>query len=898
MGDSMSVRSGLRVLSLAGLLASFAFAPSGARSDDNKSTAAKGPKITFEDHIKPIFREKCAACHNTDKKTAGLDLTNYAGTMAGGGSGAVVNPGSSGDSYLYSLVTHQSQPYMPLKADKLPDEMIATIAKWIDGGALETSGSKALAPKKPKLDLALKGAPTGRPAGPPPMPEHLTLEPVVRTQRATASRTLAVNPWSPLAALAGQKQVLLYNTKTLELVGVLPFPEGVPQVLKFSQNGLLLLAGGGRGAASGRVVVWNIKTGDRIFEVGEELDSVLGADISADQSLIALGGPGKIVRVYSTADGSLKAQMKKHTDWVTSVAFSPDGVLLASADRNGGVVIWEAQTGREYAVLAGHPSAVNALSWRIDSNLLATGSEDTTIKLWEPENGNQVKTWGAHGGGVTSLAFTRDGRLVSCGRDGVAKLWDQNGSAKRAFSGFADLPLAVAFCDETNRVIAGDWTGAVRVFDANDGKQIGVLDADPPTLVERLDTSKKSLAAREAEHGQLAERLKVAKTESAKRHAELEAARKELTTAEANWTTAATIAGKDKAAADAVAAEIKSTPARIAALETALPSLRIAAEKSEQALAKIAGDKDLAAAAAVVKAQVAQKTKDLDAAKHALPELKKRFEKAHGAQVASEKRLADLKPGLEAVRKKAVDPAAAVQPAFDASAQSLTRAQRDVARWTEEIAFRDKAVQVAAAQAKSAQLADAVQSAQAALDSAKADVSKLEQGVAAAIKESEAATTGIKRAQEYVAQLGAEQQAAVRHAAIIDALVPALGESLARAEEAARRGPGEADVAGQVNEIKQLIAKKTAESELLKKTAAEKPKAIENARNQVVAAEKRLADSRVAIESSRKKVADAKVGLKPFEERVAAAKSNAGEGTKILEAAKKRLEAAAPHRAA
>jgi hypothetical protein len=40
------------------------------------------------------------------------------------------------------------------------------------------------------------------------------------------------------------------------------------------------------------------------------------------------------------------------------------------------------------------------------------------------------------------------------------------------------------------------------------------------------------------------------------------------------------------------------------------------------------------------------------------------------------------------------------------------------------------------------------------------------------------------------------------------------------------------------------------------------------------------------------------VGLKPFEERVAAAKSNAGEGTKILEAAKKRLEAAAPHRAA
>jgi WD40 repeat protein len=894
----MSVRFGLRVLSFAGLLAGFAFAPSVGRADDNKSAGAKGPKVTFEDHIKPIFREKCAACHNTDKKTAGLDLTNYAGTMAGGGSGPVINAGSSGDSYLYSLVTHQSQPYMPLKADKLPDEMIALIAKWIDGGALETSGSKAAAPKKPKLDLALKGAPTGRPAGPPPMPEHLVLDPAVRTRRATASRTLAVNPWSPLAALAGQKQVLLYNTKTLELVGVLPFPEGVPQTLKFSQNGLLLLAGGGRSAASGRVIVWNVKTGERIFEVGEELDTVLGADISADQSLIALGGPGKVVRIYSTADGSLKAQMKKHTDWVTAVAFSPDGVLLASADRNGGVVIWEAATGREYAVLAGHPSAVTSLSWRIDSNLLATGSEDTTIKLWEPENGNQVKTWGAHGGGVASIAFTRDGRLVSCGRDGMAKLWDQNGANKRTFGGFADLPLAVAYCDETNRLVAGDWTGAVRVFDGNDGKQIGLLDADPPTLAERLDVAKKSLVAREAEHAQLAERLKAAQAESAKRHAELEAARKQLGLAEASWKTAADAFARDKSAADGIDGQIKSTPARVAALEAVLPALKIAAEKSDQALAKIPGDKDLSAATGVVKAQLAQKTKELDAARHVLPELKKKLDEARRTQAASEKHLNDLKPGLEALRKQAADPAVAVQASFDASTKSLAAARQDVARWNGEIAFRDKAVLVAASQAKAAQLAEVVQSAQTAYDGAKADVAKLQQGVNAAIKESEAAAARLKKAQEYVVQLGAEQQAALRHAAIIDALVPALGESLARAEEASRRGPGEADVAGQVNELKQLIAKKAAESDLLKKSAAEKPKAIDSARGQVTVAEKALADSKTAIEAARKKVADAEVGLKPLADRIATAKSKAGDGTKDVEAAKKEFEAAAPHRAA
>ena len=581
--------------------------------------ASKGPKVTYDDDVRTIFRERCFACHNTEKKTAGLDLTTYSGVMTGGGSGAVIEAGNSGDSYLFSLVSHTSEPHMPPKSEKIPDAYLATISKWIDGGALESKGSKAAASKKPKVDFALKSAPTGRPDGPPPMPERLSIEPVVRTLRATAPRTVATNPWSPLAAIPGQKQVLLYNTKTLDLVGVLPFPEGIPEVLKFSRNGLLLLAGGGRGAASGRVVVWNVKTGERMFEVGDELDAVLGADISADQSLIALGGPSKMVRVYSTADGSLKYQMKKHTDWVYSVAFSPDGVLLATADRNGGIVIWEAQTGREYSVLAGHASAVTALSWRIDSNLLASGSEDGSIKLWEMENGTQVKTWGAHGGGVTSIDFTRDGRLVSCGRDSTARLWDQKWAAKTGFSGFADLPLCVAYSDEANRVIAGDWTGAFRVFDAADGKQIGTLDANPPRLAERLEAASRELVQRQAEERSLAVGLDAVRAESAKHRSEFLAAQKDLAAA----------AGKLQAAADATAhakstvATLQSEVAAATALSTSippmLPILKDAADKTAQVAAKLAGDKELAALAEQSKSQYAKKQKELDDARRTLP---------------------------------------------------------------------------------------------------------------------------------------------------------------------------------------------------------------------------------------------------------------------------------------
>ncbi len=467
--------------------------------------AADAPaKITYQDHVQPIFRQYCATCHNTNKKVADLDLLNYTSMMQGGGSGAVIEPGDAGNSYLFMLVNHESEPYMPPKQDKLPADKLALIRQWIDGGALENSGSKPIA-NKPKLDLSLAASPTGRPEGPPPMPELLSLEPVVHTEHTTAVTALASNPWSPLVAVGGQKQVILYNTKTLDLAGILPFPEGVPQSLKFSHNGSLLLAGGGHDAAQGKVVVWNVRTGERVIEVGDELDTVLAADISSDQTLVALGGPGKVVRVYSTKTGELKYELKKHTDWIYSIAFSPDGVLLATGDRNGGLLVWEAATGREYLSLNGHKGSICDIAWRSDSNLVASASEDGSVKLWEVVNGSNVKSWNAHGGGAASVEFARDGRIVTCGRDKTAKLWDQNGKQLRAFPAFGDIALQVTICDETDQVIAGDWTGAIKVFAAADGKAVGELTANPLKLEDQLAKAKAALAAKQAEHKKLAD---------------------------------------------------------------------------------------------------------------------------------------------------------------------------------------------------------------------------------------------------------------------------------------------------------------------------------------------------------------------------------------------------------
>ena len=456
--------------------------------------AAEPKKVTYEDDVLPIFRDNCLKCHNPDKLKGDLDLSSFSSAIKGGGSGTTLNAGDPDSSQLFKSVTHTEDPAMPPKS-KLSDKEISTIRQWITGGLLQGVGSKALAANKPAVDLTLKGAAIGKPEGPPPMPGPLSIEPFVRATHGTPLSAIASSPWAPVVALAGARQVVLYHTGDLEFLGVLPFSEGTLCDLKFSRNGKLLLASGGRGGHSGLVAVWDLAKGERVITVGDQYDSVLAADISSDQQWIALGGPDRVLKIYNTKDGSLEHRIKKHTEWVTAVEFSPDSKYLASGDRNGGLVLWESATGLELFNLPGHKGAITALTWRRDSEMVVSASEDGTLKLWKATDGAALKNIPAHPGGVLSASFAPDGRVVSCGRDNKVQIWDLAGKnlATPAFKG--DLPNRVTFNDDGTKVVGSDWTGKVFVWNAKSGQSLGELEANPPTLNERVRRDVQRIAA-------------------------------------------------------------------------------------------------------------------------------------------------------------------------------------------------------------------------------------------------------------------------------------------------------------------------------------------------------------------------------------------------------------------
>ena len=88
----------------------------------------------FESDVLPIFAANCLACHGETLQQSGLDLRTPASVLEGGEAGPAVQPGSAEQSLLYEKVRTGS---MPLGGEKLKDEEIEAIRRWIEAGALQ-----------------------------------------------------------------------------------------------------------------------------------------------------------------------------------------------------------------------------------------------------------------------------------------------------------------------------------------------------------------------------------------------------------------------------------------------------------------------------------------------------------------------------------------------------------------------------------------------------------------------------------------------------------------------------------------------------------------------------------------------------------------------------------------
>lgn len=223
-----------------------------------------------------------------------------------------------------------------------------------------------------------------------------------------------------IASGSWDKTIKLWNLKTGEQIYNLTGHTETVHSLAFSGDGELLASG----SWDKTIALWYWQNGMFVRSLSGHSDPIYTIAFSRNGQILASGSWDRTIKIWLPLTGEELFTLTGHTDVIYSLAFSPDGQFLASASGDATIKIWHLETGQELFTLQGHKQAVYCLAWSRNGQILASGSWDKTIELWQPKTGRSIATLNGHLDSVNSLAFVSKNILVSGSSDRTLLLWD------------------------------------------------------------------------------------------------------------------------------------------------------------------------------------------------------------------------------------------------------------------------------------------------------------------------------------------------------------------------------------------------------------------------------------------------------------------------------------------
>jgi hypothetical protein len=104
-------------------------------TDNSKDLVFPGSKVSYSQHVQPLFDYRCdmTTCHDNEPANTRLSLTSYFGLTKYPG---IVVPGLPDNSILIQRLDGRLRPRMPLKGDTLIPNHLTGLRTWIKEGAL------------------------------------------------------------------------------------------------------------------------------------------------------------------------------------------------------------------------------------------------------------------------------------------------------------------------------------------------------------------------------------------------------------------------------------------------------------------------------------------------------------------------------------------------------------------------------------------------------------------------------------------------------------------------------------------------------------------------------------------------------------------------------------------
>jgi WD40 repeat protein/serine/threonine protein kinase len=195
--------------------------------------------------------------------------------------------------------------------------------------------------------------------------------------------------------------------------------------------------------------------------------------LSPDGRLAATGSADRTARLWSTADGGLRATFP-HAAAVRGVQFVPGGDALLTFAGDA-AVLWDPRTGVTLRSFC-HSSEVLAAELDPSGRRLVLAGADGSAQIVEMAGGRRIGAVLRHQGPIPQVRFLPpDGRTVlTASDDRTARLWRaETGQPQGAVIPLTGRPLCVAASPVRRWVLIGCWDGTARLWDSVTGQPVG-----------------------------------------------------------------------------------------------------------------------------------------------------------------------------------------------------------------------------------------------------------------------------------------------------------------------------------------------------------------------------------------------------------------------------------------
>ncbi|MDA8744165.1 hypothetical protein N9N28_05985 [Rubripirellula amarantea] len=460
-------------------------------NDVSSETSDSTKHISFRDHVMPILRQNCLACHRDQEADGGLSLETVADIIKGGDSGAAVVSGDPGASLLLERVTGQDDSLMPpedntVGAVALTSSQIQLLKGWINQGAAEES--------QPAVEMQFQW------------------QPIPETVRSIASLDIARTGF---VAMAQANRVLLVDSQTQREVARLSDPDlegavadvDLIQAVAFSPDGNRLATGGFR-----TVRVWqpSYQVSDAALAPIQHAAGLVA--VSKDQSHHALVNVNGEIEVWDLAKSERQCKFRVSDEEVSAIEWlsgdSRETPVLLIVDYLGGLHLRDAN-GRSVSDSVETMSSIRKIALSENRGKLAVihnSGEISTFNIVISDADNSVAIEAAATSigdlkDVTAIAFDERADLsliVATQSGGLQRVILSSGEVT-ALANPESVVQSIAVVADPPRWITGGRSGKTQVWNATDGKLLQTLSARGEDVFE-IESAQRAAERQEISH--------------------------------------------------------------------------------------------------------------------------------------------------------------------------------------------------------------------------------------------------------------------------------------------------------------------------------------------------------------------------------------------------------------